>query len=122
MLEWFRRFFQKQRVKVAPEALFLLECKIHGSHYYDCLSLIEANQLDVGELLILNREPNNEYDTNAIEILTQNGTKLGYVPQKNNLVLANVMDQHCLVSSRIASIKKAAWEPITVRITMELYK
>lgn len=99
-------------------ALFLLECQIHGSHYYDCLKLIKSEQLSVGELLRLRRQPDNEYDKYAIEILTRNGQKLGYVPQKDNRVIAALIDQGCHVTAHIELIVSTAWEPVTIRIMM----
>lgn len=79
---------------------------------------MEDNKLSVGEAVILRREPNNAYDNNAIEILTQGGQKLGYVPQKHNSVIAALMDQHCQVSASIESINQTAWEPVSIRIVM----
>lgn len=40
-----------------------------------------ATALRVGERLVLRREPGNPFDPNAIEILTESGVKLGYVPR-----------------------------------------
>jgi hypothetical protein len=40
-----------------------------------------AAALRVGDRLLLRREPGNPFDPNAIEIVTEGGVKLGYVPR-----------------------------------------
>ncbi len=81
-----------------PKRLLLLECRIHGSHYYSCLSLLESGQIHAGDCLHLAREPDNTYDTYAIEVFTAGGEKLGYVPKNHNRVIATLMDQACNLS------------------------
>ena len=58
----------------------LLSCNIAGTTFSD-LEDIEP-ELKKHQLLVLKREPKNEYDDNAILILTEEGQKLGYVPQE----------------------------------------
>ncbi len=120
MFNWFSKLFRKPRIIRSADELLLLECQIHGSHYYDCPKLLKAEKLFVGEPIILRREADNEYDKNAIEILTQHKIKLGYVPKKNNTVIASLIDQGCQVSGNIESIFPTAWEPITITIVMKL--
>lgn len=98
--------------------LFLLECQIHGSHYYDCLKLVKSQQLRVGQRILLRREPSNEYDKSAIEVLTTSRQKLGYVPKNVNQVIATLMDQGCYLTATIEVIHTTAWEPVTIRIIM----
>ncbi len=117
---WFSRFFKKDKQKF--KKLTLLECQIHGSHYYDCLKLIENNQLFVGEQLILKRQPDNEYDQYAIEVLTVEGKKLGYIPKNHSQILASLIDQKCRVSADIQSIFTTAWEPVNIRLILHFPK
>lgn len=100
--------------------LFLLNSQIHGSHYYDCLQLVKNQQLNVGEVLSLQREPSNEYDEDAIEIYTRQRKKLGYIPKQHNRVIAALMDQNCRISATIQAINTDAWEPVTIRVEMQL--
>lgn len=51
-----------------------------------------ADRLREGDRLTLLREPDNRYDKYAIVVNDPEGNKLGYVPRKNNIVLANLMD------------------------------
>ena len=57
----------------------LLNCNIAGTTFLN-LKDIEP-KLKKNQLLVLKREPKNKYDDKAILILTEDGQKLGYVPQ-----------------------------------------
>ncbi|MCR5604952.1 MAG: HIRAN domain-containing protein [Lachnospiraceae bacterium] len=46
----------------------------------------------VGDKLILQREPENRFDENAILVLDDKKRKLGYIPEKDNIVFARLMD------------------------------
>ncbi len=120
MFNWLFKSFRKPKITRSSSELFLLECQLHGSHYYGCHKLLKEEKLFVGEPVILRRETDNEYDENAIEILTQNKIKLGYVPKKHNTVIAALIDQKCDIFASIESIFPSAWEPITITIVMRL--
>ena len=49
---------------------------------------------------------NNKFDDSAILIITENKKKLGYVPEKDNLVFARLMDADKLLKARIRKIEK----------------
>ncbi len=74
----------------------------------------------MGEPLTLRREPDNQHDSNAIEVLRQDKVKLGYVPKKHNTVIAALIDQHCHIRASIDSINSSAWEPIGIKIVLHL--
>ncbi len=120
MFNWLFKSFRKPKITRNSDELFLLECQLHGSHYYSCHTLLKEEKLFVGEPVILRREIDNEYDKNAIEILTQHKVKLGYVPKKHNTVIAALIDQNCQIEANISSILATAWEPITITIIMRL--
>ncbi len=50
-----------------------------------------ATDLAPDHLLLLVREPENQYDEHAIAVYSAS-TKLGYVPRTDNLVLATMLD------------------------------
>ena len=58
-------------------------------------------ELAVGDPLLLEREPGNQYDSNAIKVLietvdedgVEEDLHIGYVPKTSNAVLAALMDQ-----------------------------
>ncbi|MDD6255868.1 MAG: HIRAN domain-containing protein [Eubacteriales bacterium] len=57
------------------------------------------------EKLMLRREV-NKFDENAILILKKDGRKLGYVPEKDNIVFARMMDAGKMLEARITDIMK----------------
>jgi hypothetical protein len=59
----------------------------HRPGAYDILKALE-----VGETVKLVREPDNEYDSNAVAVWV-GGTKVGYIPSKQNKALAAFIDQ-----------------------------
>ena len=61
--------------------------------------------IKVGEKLTLMRE-NNKFDSNAVMILTDEKKKLGYVPEKGNIVFARLMDEGKLLIAKITKIEK----------------
>lgn len=125
ILNWLTRIWGKQTpITLAgnlPQTLHLLACQIHGSHYYQCLNLVQANQIAPAERLTLVREPSNEYDKYAIEVLNADGIKLGYVPKNHNRVIAELMDQHCSIHAVVERVEPQAWEPVSIRIEWRIH-
>jgi len=77
----------------------LLDCNIAGTTFLN-LKDIEP-KLKKYQLLVLKREPKNKYDNKAILILTEDGQKLGYVPQEKNEILSKLMDAGKLLFGRL---------------------
>lgn len=71
--------------------IFLFNINIAGTEYVDMSEIY--NKLLEDDILYLNREPNNVYDSNAIAIITTEGYVLGYVPKENNTILKNLIDK-----------------------------
>ena len=94
----------------------LLNCNIAGTTFLD-LEDIEP-ELKKHQLLILKREPNNEYDNNAILILTEDGRKLGYVPQEKNEVLSNLMDAGKLLFGKL---NEKTWVDNWLKLDVQVY-
>ena len=69
-----------------------------------------------GDLLSLQRE-DNKFDSNAILILNDEGKKLGYVPEKDNIIFARLMDAGKLLKAKISNItQKGSFTQISVGI------
>lgn len=51
-----------------------------------------VNDLKPGDRILLLREPENEYDEQAVMALDRKGRKLGYIPRRENLVMSALMD------------------------------
>lgn len=84
---------------VKHKAVKIYDNYIRGTYYYQAAKLLSV--IKEGDALQLKREPDNVYDSFAIEVYFQNH-KLGYVAAYENVVLANMLDQgakmHAFVS------------------------
>jgi HIRAN domain len=97
--------------------IILLECHVAGTAYRD-LNEIESN-LRAGGELTLRREPDNEHDDLAIQILTANGIHLGYVPRAKNETLARLMDAGKFLFAKLTEkSREKRWLKIDVQIIM----
>ena len=94
----------------------LLNCNIAGTTFLN-LEDIEP-KLKKHQLLVLKREPKNEYDGNAILILTEDGQKLGYVPQDKNEVLSNLMDAGKLLFGKL---DEKTWVDNWLKLDVQVY-
>ena len=94
----------------------LLNCNIAGTTFLD-LEDIEP-KLKKHQLLVLKREPKNKYDGNAILILTEDGQKLGYVPQEKNEVLSNLMDAGKLLFGKL---NEKTWVDNWIKLDVQVY-
>ena len=94
----------------------LLNCNIAGTTFLN-LKDIEPN-LKKNQLLVLKREPKNKYDDKAILILTEEGQKLGYVPQEKNEILSSLMDAGKLLFGRL---DEKNWVGRWLRLDIQVY-
>ena len=94
----------------------LLDCNVAGTTFLD-LDDIEP-KLKKHQLLMLQRELKNEYDNNAILILTEEGQKLGYVPQDKNEVLSKLMDAGKLLFGRL---DEKSWVEDWLKLDIQVY-
>ncbi len=63
------------------------------------------------------REPDNQYDKQAIVIKTANGVKIGYVSMQDNVIFARLMDAGKLLFGKITSKeKKDSWVKIYIKV------
>lgn len=70
----------------------IYECKIVGVKHHASEKLYEEleNKVMRRETAILKKEPDNQYDINAIAAFTSEGDKIGYIPKEDTSIL-NVM-------------------------------
>ena len=94
----------------------LLNCNIAGTTFLDLKSI--EPELKKHQLLVLKREQNNKYDDKAILILTEDGKKLGYVPQERNEILANLMDAGKLLFGRL---EKKSWVGNWLKLDVQVF-
>ncbi len=97
--------------------IFLIDTHIAGTTHRD-LDDIEP-LLEIGELLCFKRDPDNKYDKLAIRIYDERGNWLGFVPKKNNAILARLMDAGKLIIGRLEDkSRENNWLKLAIRIYM----
>ncbi len=69
----------------------IMKTNIAGSCFHKGADQALA-KLKGGDELLLLREPNNEFDRNAVAVVGRDGLKLGYVPRFNAPAVAKVLD------------------------------
>lgn len=69
----------------------IMETEIAGTLFHDLL--VVEGHLEVMDCLYLVREPDNQYDKNAILVTAEDGYVLGYIPKRQNKLLAQLMDE-----------------------------
>lgn len=98
--------------------IFLFYVNVAGTNHIEDL---EEITLSIGDRLDFYREPENPFDPKAIVIKTKSGEKIGYVPRKDNVVFARLMDAGKTLFGKISNIKEelSDWEPIRIMIFLE---
>jgi hypothetical protein len=89
---------QRERARPLHHGDFIVAGALRSAERRDA-----CEQLAVAEGVLLEREPDNRHDENAILILTQAGDELGYVPREDAKAMAPLMDAGGWVD---ATIKK----------------
>ena len=83
--------------------IHLFDSFVAGTTHLRDVSVLEEIQVD--DKLKLIRE-DNKFDSNAVMILTEGGKKVGYVPEKDNVIFARLMDAGKLLAAKITKISK----------------
>lgn len=101
-------------IKPLVNEIHLFDTYVAGTTHLPDKTVLE--NIDIGDKLTLQREA-NKFDSNAILILNEEKKKLGYVPEKDNLIFARLMDAGKMLTARIAKIdKKGSFTQITIGI------
>lgn len=89
-----------------------LDTYVAGAAYTQAAAVFD--RLRPGQRLVLRREPSNPHDSMAIEVLTEDGVKLGYVPRVHNRLPAARLD----AGERLEAWVIAARPPLDIRIRL----
>lgn len=101
-------------IKPLIREIHLFDSYIAGTTHLEDSTVLDA--IKVGDVLTLQRE-DNKFDSNAILILNEDKKKLGYVPEKDNIVFARLMDAGKFLKAKITQIsQKGAFKQIGVGI------
>lgn len=92
-----------EMIKPLIREIHLFDSFVAGTTHLEDKTVLD--EIAVGNKLSLIRE-NNKFDDNAIMVITETKKKLGYVPEKDNLVFARLMDAGKLLVAKITKIQK----------------
>ncbi len=81
--------------------IFLSFTNIAGTRY--CNNQEAFKTLKKNVPLLLEREADNKYDSNAIKVMTTDREKLGYIPKSDNSIYARLMDSGKILNARVYS-------------------
>ena len=96
--------------------IFLFDTYVAGTTHIEGIEELEPH-LNIDDRLEFFREPDNQYDKQAIVIKTADGVKIGYVPQNDNVIFARLMDAGKLLFGKItAKEKKGSWVKLSIKV------
>ena len=90
-------------IKPLTNEIHLFDTFIAGTSYIEDKNIF--TNLKVGEELILIRE-NNKFDDNAILVKKTTKEKLGYIPEKDNVIFSRLLDAGKLLKAKVNSVEK----------------
>lgn len=103
-----------QVLKPLTKEIYLFDTYIAGTSHIDDQSIFKT--LKSGDTLILRRE-DNKFDDKAILVLNEQKAKLGYIPEKDNLIFARLMDAGKMLTARVENIQEhGGFAQINIRI------
>lgn len=101
-------------IKPLIREIHLFDSYIAGTTHLSDKSILD--EIKVGDKLSLQRE-DNKFDSNAILVISSDSRKVGYIPEKDNIVFARLMDAGKMLSAQISSIDiKGTFHKISIGI------
>ncbi len=103
----------------AEASIIVQQSPLAGFQYYD--GKARWDEMKPGDVLTLVRERDNPHDANAVRI-EWNGSRLGYIPRRENADVARQMDRGAMVKARIVKLTEARnpWQRILFEVYVEL--
>ena len=103
----------------AQASIIVQQSPLAGFQYYDGKALWDDMKL--GDALTLVRERDNPHDANAVRV-EWNGSRLGYIPRRENADVARQMDRGAPVKARIVKLTQARnpWQRILFEVYVDL--
>ena len=89
-------------IKPLSKEILLFDSYIAGTSHVRDDSVYDGLKED--DKLVLRRE-DNKFDSNAILVLNEKGDKLGYIPEKDNIVFARLMDAGKLLIAKVKDME-----------------
>ncbi|MBO4478730.1 MAG: HIRAN domain-containing protein [Lachnospiraceae bacterium] len=105
----------EELIKPLSREIHLFDSFIAGTSFIKDEAVFD--DIKVGDKLILQREEDNRFDDKAIQILDPKKRKLGYIPEKDNVIFARLMDAGKYLIAIIDGIeKKGSFRQIKIGI------
>ena len=102
-------------IKPLSHEILLFDSYVAGTTHIKDETVFD--EIKIGDKLILQREPENRFDENAILVLDDKNRKLGYIPEKDNIVFARLMDAGKYLIAKIDRIEpKGSFRQINISI------
>ncbi len=101
-------------IKPLTKEIHLFDSFVSGTSRLKDESVL--GNISMGDKLKMRRE-DNKFDSNAIIFLDHDNSKIGYVPEKDNVVFARLLDAGKLLSATVTGIeRKGGFTKISVSI------
>lgn len=97
--------------------IFLFDTIEAGTSHIDGIEELEPF-LKEGDRLEFFREPQNRYDEMAIVIKNAHGIKIGYVPQRDNVVFSRLLDAGKILFGQITHKE---WRNRWLKVSIKIY-
>lgn len=96
--------------------IYLFDTYVAGTTHVEGIEEIEKN-LEIGDKLVFYREPDNEYDPQAIRVEIGPGQKIGYIPQQDNVIFSRLMDAGKILFGKVLDKEmRGKWLKIGMKI------
>lgn len=114
-LEAVGKYGFNELIKPLIKEIHLFDTHVAGTYYLEDKSVLGA--VKEGDELTLLREE-NPHDRNAILVLNAEKKKLGYVPKRDNIVFARLMNAGKLLKAKVTRVEP---RPSYTRIDLGIY-
>ncbi|MBR7020299.1 MAG: HIRAN domain-containing protein [Lachnospiraceae bacterium] len=102
-------------LKPLKQEILLYDTYVAGTGYINDKTILD--ELKNGDVLWLQREPENKFDENAILVLDGKKRKIGYVPESDNTVFSRLMDAGKYLTAKIVKMEtKGSFRQINISI------
>ncbi len=105
-----------EMLKPLIQEIYLFDTHIAGTSYLTERAVLD--EIQPGDVLTLVRE-DNKYDEHAILVFSADHKKLGYIPEKDNLVFSRLLDAGKKLTARITKIDEP--DGVFVRISIRIF-
>ena len=104
-------------LKPLIKEIHLFDTYIAGTTHLKDKTVLD--EIEVGQKLNLKREI-NKFDEKAIMLISEDGKKVGYVPEKDNIIFSRLMDAGKLLSAKVTDIKERKGDFMQISIGIYL--